>query len=256
MDFYAFREKVKEHLGFDLSSYKENQLRRRLEAYMARLGVASYEAYLQRLQSDPACLRDLVAYLTISVTEFFRDPHLFRWLEEKALPELLREQFLLKIWSAACANGAEPYSLVILLEEITPGRRHRVEATDVNPRILALAREGVFTADLLRNVGPQRLARFFTPLDGRYVFRPEYRARVLFRVHDLLRDPYGQNYDLILCRNVLIYFTKEAQDRVLAGFQRALRPGGYLFLGGSETILNYREVGFERRYASLYQKVN
>ncbi|ACX53099.1 MCP methyltransferase, CheR-type [Ammonifex degensii KC4] len=256
MDFYTFREKVREQLGFDLGSYKENQLRRRLEAFMLRQGIPSYEEYLERLKRDPRSFQELVAYLTISVTEFFRDPHLFKLLEDKVLPELLQERFLLKIWSAACANGAEPYSVVMILEDLTPGRRHRIEATDVNPRILAVAREGVYSADLLRHVDSRRLAKYFTPLDGRYAFRPEYRSRVFFRQHDLLRDSYGQEYDLILCRNVLIYFTKEAQDRVLMGFQRALRPGGYLFLGGSETILNYREMGFERRFPSIYQKVS
>ena len=255
MTFELFKEKVKASLGFDLNGYKEKQLLRRLHGLMARRQVADYAAYYRLLAADPAAQREFIDYLTINVTEFFRDPHLFRYLEERVLPELLARKPHLRVWSAACSNGAEPYSLAIVLEELAPGRHHRIEATDLDPGILEVARAGRYPADLLRHVSPARRGRFFRQEDNAWVVREEIRRRVTFRVHDLLTHPYRTGYDLIVCRNVQIYFTREAQDRLNTGFQRALVPGGVLFVGASESILNYREIGFEKVGTCFYRKV-
>jgi chemotaxis protein methyltransferase CheR len=161
---------------------------------------------------------------------------------------------VLKIWSAACSNGAEPYSVAMILEDLTPGRRHHIEATDIDEKILQFAVKGVYTADLLRNVSQARRARHFHEVNGCYTFREQLKKRVAFKLHDLLKDPYGKGYDLIICRNVQIYFTRDAQDRINRLFNQALSPGGYLFVGSSETILNYRELCFERSYPCFYRK--
>ncbi|MEW5762020.1 MAG: protein-glutamate O-methyltransferase CheR [Bacillota bacterium] len=255
MTFETFKEKVRAGLGFDLNSYKEKQIRRRIGALMSRRQVADYAAYYRLLVADPAAQREFLDYLTINVTEFFRDPHLFQFLEQRVLPELLARRPFLRVWSAACANGAEPYSVAILLEELTPGRRHRIEATDIDPGILEVARAGRYAADLLRHVSPARRARFFRQENGTWAVADEIRRRVAFRVHDLLTQAYGSGYDLIVCRNVAIYFTREAQERINAGFWRALVPGGVLFVGASESIFNYREIGFEKVGTCFYRKV-
>lgn len=254
MTFELFKQKVKARFGFDLNSYKEKQMRRRLEALMARRQVTDYAAYYALLVADPAALREFVDYLTINVTEFFRDPHLFLFLEQEVLPALLAGKSLLRVWSAACSNGAEPYSLAIILEELTPGRRHRIEGTDLDPGILEVARAGRYPADLLRHVSPARRARFFRQENGMWVVREDIRQRVSFRVHDLLTQPYGTGYDLIVCRNVQIYFTREAQERLNRGFVRSLVPGGVLFVGASESIFNYREIGLEKIGTCFYRK--
>ncbi|WP_027718302.1 CheR family methyltransferase [Desulfovirgula thermocuniculi] len=254
MDFARFKEEVARGFRLDLSSYKENQLKRRLDAYLLRLGLRDYGALWQRITEDRRAYEDFLDYLTINVSEFFRDPEKFRELETIYLPELLKEKQQLKIWSAACANGAEPYSVAIILDELTPGRAHRIEATDIDPYILDKAREGRYPPEAVRHVEPRRLARYFTREGGTYVLSEGVRRRVLFRRHDLLVDPFGQGYDLILCRNVSIYFTREAQDRLNARLAQALAPRGILFIGATEMIFNYQQLGLERLRPCFYRK--
>jgi chemotaxis protein methyltransferase CheR len=124
----------------------------------------------------------------------------------------------------------------------------------VDDGVLAEARAGVYRKELLQNVSPPRLARFFEPRDGAYAVKEELRRMVSFRHHDLLKDPYGHGYDLIVCRNVVIYFTREIQDRLYAQFLRALRPGGVLFIGAAETILQYRQLGYLKLGPWFYQR--
>ncbi|MEW6191816.1 MAG: protein-glutamate O-methyltransferase CheR [Bacillota bacterium] len=255
IDFATFKQKVYTTFSIDLRNYKETQLKRRIENLMARNEIPGYLAYYQLLKKDHRLFQEFVDHLTINVTEFFRDPAMFKILEEKVLPELLRERSLLKIWSAACSNGAEPYSVAMILEDLTPGRRHHIEATDIDQRILGVARRGVYTPDLLRNISPARRAKYFREVDGLYVLNEKVKKRVVFSCHDLLKDPYGKGYDLIMCRNVQIYFTKDAQHRINKQFSEALRPGGVLFIGSSETILNYRELCLEKGAPSFYRKV-
>lgn len=254
MDFNSFKEAVARSFRLNLSSYKENQLKRRLDAYLLRLGLRDYHALWQRITEDRKAYEDFLDYLTINVSEFFRDPDKFRELETVYLPELLRERPQLKIWSAACANGAEPYSVAIILDELTPGRLHRIEATDIDPYVLEKAREGRYPPEAVRHVGSRRLARYFTRDGHTYVINEALRRRVLFRRHDLLADPFGQGYDLILCRNVTIYFTREAQDRLNARLAQALAPGGVLFIGATEMIFNYQQLGLERLRPCFYRK--
>lgn len=254
MDFARFKDAVARNFRLDLSSYKESQLKRRLDAYLLRLQLRDYGALLEKIKEDRQAYEDFLNYLTINVSEFFRDPEKFRELETLYLPELLKEKPLLKIWSAACANGAEPYSVAIILEELTPGRLHRLEATDIDPYILKKAREGRYPAEAVRHVDPRRLARFFAQDGGQYVISETIRRRVFFRRHDLLSDPFGQGYDLILCRNVSIYFTREAQDRLNAKLAQALAPRGILFIGATEMIFNYQQLGLERLRPCFYRK--
>ncbi|SHJ01539.1 CheR family methyltransferase [Desulfofundulus thermosubterraneus] len=254
MDFTRFKEMMRQHFRLDLNSYKETQLKRRLDAYLVRQQLAGYGALFQKLKDDPWAYQSFLDYLTINVSEFFRDPERFRELESIILPALLKEKRTLKIWSAGCAAGAEPYSVAIILEELTPGHLHHLEATDIDQNILVKAKEGRYPPEVVRNVSPQRLARFFDREDGLYVINEKFRRRVAFRRHDLLNDPFGQGYDLILCRNVTIYFTREAQDRLNEKLARALAPGGVLFIGGSEMIFNYQELGLEKLRTCFYRK--
>lgn len=255
MDFETFRQKVHTTFNLDLTSYKETQLRRRIGSLMARRGISDYGVYFNLLKSDGRALQEFFDYLTINVTEFFRDPAMFRILEEKVIPELWAKRAVLRIWSAACSNGAEPYSVVMILEDLRPGGLYRIEATDIDRKILETAMKGVYLADLVRNVSPARLAKYFRRENNHYVFREEFRRRVSFRYHDLLKDPYGKGYDLIICRNVQIYFTKEAQNKLIKQFSESLNRGGYLFIGASETIFNHRDFSLEKRYPSFYQKI-
>lgn len=255
MDFARFKEMVGRAFRLDLNSYKETQLKRRLEAYITRRQLSGYDALFQKLQSDRSFYESFLEYLTINVSEFFRDPQRFAELEKVYLPQLLQQKGRLKIWSAACATGAEPYSMAIILEEMTPGRIHHLEATDIDQNILAKAKEGIYPPEAVRNVTPPRLARFFTREGNSYRINETLRRRVTFRRHDLLSDPFGRDYDLILCRNVTIYFTREAQERLNARLAQALAPGGILFIGGSEMIFNYQELGLEKASICFYRRL-
>jgi chemotaxis protein methyltransferase CheR len=254
VDFQEFKNRVARELKLDLNSYKDGQLQRRINTLMTRKKINTYADYYRVISGDRAHFGDFVDYLTINVTEFFRDSRAFQQLEQKVLPELLAGNSRLKIWSAACSNGAEPYSLAIILDELTPGRHHRIEATDLDPNILRTAAEGSYPPDLLRNVPAVRREKYFQRENGRYILVQEIRRRVAFRRHDLLADPFGEGFDLIVCRNVQIYFTKEAQWRVNSRFCRALKPGGVLFLGASETIFSPAELGLERTAICFYRR--
>jgi len=253
MGFEEFRIKVKSSMGFDLTSYKPAQLQRRLESFMARKRVSGYDEYYRLLSRDANLLEELVNYLTINVTEFFRDIAAWQRLEKEILPRLAAEHKPLKIWSAACSNGAEPYSLAIILRELGISARP-IEATDINEEVLKLAVAARYPLSLCRNISASRLQRFFAQSGDMVAVAPEIRRMVSFRRHDLLKDAVSQGYHLIVCRNVQIYFTREAQQRLNERFVRALVRGGVLFIGASESILDYKPLGLERLAPCFYRK--
>ena len=239
----------------DLDQYKREQLLRRLGGLRQRVGVRDLEEYAQRLHRDPAELERFRGWFTINVTEFFRDPDRWMRLRDHLLPGLLAERRQLRIWSAGCSQGAEVYSLLMLLDQYRNCGPHHLLATDIDPAALATARGGgPFAPALLQNVGTSKLGTYFHQrADGWYV-RPDLCARPTFREADLLNDPIEHNFDLIVCRNVVIYFTESAKLRVQGHFDRALRPGGLLFTGATELIPRGNPHGFEHVEPSFYRR--
>lgn len=254
MDFAQFKNQIFSTFRLDLNSYKETQLKRRIDSLMARQSFSDYRVFFNNLHSNRDNWLSFLDYLTINVSEFFRDLKMFQNLETQVLPELFKRKNSLKIWSAACSNGAEPYSLAILMEELNRGLRYTLEATDLDKNILAQAAKGSYPADTVRNVSRERLQKHFVQEGDRFNISETIKSRVTFRQHDLLMEAYGQGYDLIACRNVTIYFTREAQDKVNLKFSQSLNPGGYLFIGGSETIFNFAELGLEKLFPCFYRK--
>jgi len=231
----------------DFTLYKDGTLRRRIERRMTMAGIEIDEAdrYLEILRGDSGELDLLAKDLLINVTGFFRDLHVFDFLSEKIIPELVRERTSdqpLRIWIAGCSTGEETYSLAMLfLEEIAAanrGAKLQVFASDVDADAIASAREGLYPETIEAEVSPERLARFFVKEDGGYRVLPELRSTVVFTVQDVLADPPFSRIDLISCRNLLIYLRAEAQARVISLFHFALREGGVLVLGSSETAGN------------------
>ncbi|MDQ3809927.1 MAG: protein-glutamate O-methyltransferase CheR, partial [Chloroflexota bacterium] len=209
------------------------------------------------LEHSPERRREFRDYVTINVSEFFRDGSRFGDLERKVLPALLEGSAGLRVWSAGCSIGAEPYSMAIILSELAARGSHRILATDIDDAILERARAGGdYLASDVRNVGVHRLARWFTrQADGRYRVGPQPRAMITFQRHDLLRDRYPTGpFDLIACRNVVIYFTEPAKERIYHGFARALRPGGVLFVGGTEALMRPQTLGLQVIGAGFYRK--
>ncbi len=255
MDFTEFKRRMLGQFRLDLQSYKENQLKRRLESMMVRQKVASFGELFKFLTEDRLAYETFLDQLTINVSEFFRDLQRWNDIQKTILPALLQNRSTLKIWSAACSNGPEPYSLAILLDEMTHGKMHRLDASDIDKNILSAAAIGKYNQDMVRNVSPQRLQKYFTREGNYYLVNDAIKKRVNFKRHDLLLEPYGQGYDLIVCRNVTIYFTREAQDRINSKFSQALTMGGIFFIGGSEMIFNYQELGLEKVLPCFYRKV-
>ena len=256
-EFEVFRRGAYRITGLDLSSYKAPQMHRRLNVLLTRLKIAGFAEYTRLLENDAQRRQEFRDYVTINVSEFFRDSDRFGAFERDVLPGLLANLATLRVWSAGCSIGAEPYSVAILLRELGPGRAHRILATDVDQTILdrATAGTGYLAADM-RNVGAERIRRWFVAEpNGRYSVGPVPRGMVRFLKHDLLRDAHPPGpFDLIACRNVVIYFTEAAKERIFQGLVNALRPGGVLFVGGTEAILRPLSLGLSVTSPGFYRK--
>ncbi len=253
-EYQYFCQKVQQLTGFDLSSYKPNQMVRRLGTLMGRNRVSSFTEYFRLLERDAERRREFIDFLTINVSEFFRNPGRFDFLKERVITELAAGGTELKVWSAGCSTGEEPYSVAMILDELGVLDRAQIHATDVDEQALEQAAGGWYEPLPLRNVSTGRLDRYFFRDGDNYRVVDRIRQAVSFRRHDLLKDAYGSGYDLILCRNVVIYFTESSKERIYRLFRAALKPGGYLFTGGTETILGARELGLTSVSPCFYRK--
>ncbi len=253
-DWELFKQKLFAKSSIDLNNYKPAQMQRRITNLMNRNGVTTYVAFFDLLEHNSKMYKDFIDYLTINVTEFFRTPEKFVELEQKVLPEMLTKNPRLNIWSAGCSTGAEPYSLAIILHELTPHTRHRIFATDIDAEMLAKAKAGSYSANELKSISPNRLGRYFKQVNGIYTINDDIKAKVEFAKHNLLLDKFETGFDLILCRNVVIYFTEEAKDSLYRRFFASLKARGVLFVGGTEAILNFREIGFAHYLPFFYRK--
>jgi two-component system CheB/CheR fusion protein len=247
----AIIELLRTRTAHDFTLYKPGTLRRRIERRTGLAGVAAgdMERYIQQLRSDPSELNLLAKDLLINVTSFFRDPAVFDALAASIVPDLVRAHASdnpLRIWIAGCSTGQETYSLAMLFREaITAEHREiklQVFASDIDPDAIVAAREGLYPDTIAAEVTPARLARFFTKEPGHYRVTAELRSCVVFTVQDVLADPPFSRIDFVSCRNLLIYLKPEAQERVIGLFHFALRQGGILLLGNSETITDYKGV--------------
>lgn len=256
-DYTRFCAGVKTLVGIDLIQYKPGQMERRLRSFAARAGLTDLDAYLALLRRDPRATAAFLDHMTINVSELFRNPERFEDLERIHIPELLASAAGrgLRVWSAACSYGAEPYSLAILLREAAPRAVHDVVGTDIDRTILARAREGRFGEPDMKNVSRARRATWFTDTgSGDSRASGPLRAMVRFSRLDLLGDPYPRSRDLIVCRNVVIYLNEDAKERIYDRFYEALRPGGILFVGSTERVNEHARMGWERPGNFFYRR--
>lgn len=194
--------------------------------------------------------------MTVNVSEFFRDSRQFALLESRILPELLQHCPRLNVWSAGCGDGAEPYSVALLLEELSPGQGHSILATDISDDSLEQARiGGAYTLEEVCHVPGPLLLKHFTSSGITYRINDSIRHKVEFRRHDLLTDPFQVGFDLIICRYVLMYFSQEANYEICKGFSRSLQDGGVLFIGAHEILPDASSQGLEGITASFFHKV-
>ena len=254
-DWETFKVKLKQKTEIDLDLYKEAQMKRRINNLVIRSPHKSFTAYFDAVAKNKETFAEFIEYLTINVSEFFRNADKFSVLEKSIIPKLLKTSPRLSIWSAGCSIGAEPYSLAIIMKELTPNVRHRILATDLDVEILAKARRGVYLDNEIKSMSKDRLQKYFTQTpDGKYAIKPDIKSLIEFRRHNLLKDRFETGFDLILCRNVVIYFTEEAKAQLYSNFFNALKPGGMLFVGATEAILNYRKLGYTSSQPFFYEK--
>lgn len=254
-DYEYFKKAVYTLTKIDLNAYKEKQMKRRIDTLIAKHKVTGYDNYITLLKTDSQRFEEFVNYLTINVSEFYRNPAQWEVMDKEIIPELIKKFGKnLKIWSAACSTGDEPYSLVMALSRHLPLNQIKIYATDLDKQVIAKAKVGLYSEKSIAAVPDDLKKKYFTKVGPSYQIADEIKSRVEFKEHNLLEDTYPTNYHMIVCRNVLIYFTEEAKDEVFVKFQRSLAQGGFLFIGSTEQIINYKEIGLERKSSFYYEK--
>ena len=254
--YEKFKKDVYALTQIDLNAYKEKQMKRRIDTLITKNKVTNYNDYVAMLKSDKEKFEQFVSFLTINVSEFYRNPEQWKLLDSQVFPELIKRFGKnLKIWSAACSTGDEPYSLVMALSKFLPLNQIKIIATDIDKQILDKARMGLYNSKSLVGVPADMKKKYFTQVGGSYKISDEIKARVEFKQHDLLKDPYLTGCHLIVCRNVLIYFTEEAKEDIYKKFNQSLVKDGILFIGSTEQIMNYRELNYQRNQSFFFQKM-
>ncbi len=255
MDGYdVFKQKVMAKTKLDLSLYKERQMKRRIESLITRHGLSSFEAYFKLLDSDKAAFDEFINYLTINVSEFYRNPGQWDTLRADIFPAILKRTKKPKIWSAACSTGEEPYSLVMCLSEFLPLKDIKIHAVDFDEEALKKAQIGMYNEKSIKAVPPAYVEKYFEPIGKGYRIKDEIKQCVEFRKMNLLLDEYPKGFDLIVCRNVMIYFTEEAKDEMYKKFYDSLVHDGYFFVGSTEQIIQPQRYQFESNKTFFYYK--
>lgn len=248
-------EGVARAYGYDFREYAEASMRRRMLSWLSQSRFSSFGEALYHVLRDEAIFHDLLRGLTVNVTEMFRDPDVFKAIREQVVPHLKTYPFI-KIWHAGCATGEEAYSMAILLDEEGLNGRYRIYATDVNPDVLAKAQRGIFplkemktfTRNYQKSGGKSTFSEYYTADYDHAILMPTLRESMVFASHNLAIDGEFGEMQMVICRNVLIYFKQPLKDRAFGLFDSCLSPGGFLCLGTKETIEG-------RTLAAQYQEV-
>jgi chemotaxis protein methyltransferase CheR len=256
-NYESFKDQVYKITKINLNAYKERQMKRRIDALIAKHKQASYSDFVNALRKDTVLFDEFVNYLTINVSEFYRNPEQWKLLENEVLPYLFQKfGNNLKIWSAACSTGDEPYSLVMLLSKFMPLARIKVIATDIDMQVLEKAKLGLYNIKSLKGLPEDFLNKYFREInDKTYQISDSVKACVDFKQHNLLLDPYPSQCDLIICRNVLIYFTEEAKDDIYRNFNLSLKKDAVLFVGSTEQIIQPQNLNFASYKSFFYKKI-
>ena len=257
-NYEGFKAEVLKLTKIDLSCYKERQMKRRIDSLITKRKITTYDEYVEAIKRDKEMLEEFVAYLTINVSECYRNPEQWKIMENEMLPYIF-EKFgstNVKIWSAACSTGDEPYTLVMLLSKFIPMNRIKVIATDIDKQVLEKAQMGIYDEKSLKGLPKEYITKFFTKVGTKsYQISDEVKKCVEFKQHNLLKDAYPTNCDMIICRNVMIYFTEEAKDEIYKKFNASLKKDGILFVGSTEQIISPGDSGFATFKSFFYKKI-
>jgi chemotaxis protein methyltransferase CheR len=253
-DYQQFIEKIKNKTGVDLSLYKEAQMKRRLTSLYEKKGYRSFQEFYEAIHVDKELLLEFLDRMTINVSEFYRNYKRWEVLEKKILPQIFKRVKQPKIWSAACSTGEEPYTIAMILSKFTSLSNVQILATDIDEEAMKKAKLGVYTERSLHEVPSEMKNKYFTKEGNFYKISDEIKRSVHFKKMNLLADRFGGPYDLIICRNVLIYFTEEAKDQLYQKFSNSLNHEGIFFVGSTEQIFNVSKYGFQVEDAFFYKK--
>lgn len=251
LEWQAFYGKVRRKARLDLSQYKPTQLQRRVIGMMESRECRDLRSFWTWLDREPTNLEWFLDRVAINVSELFRNPEKWLELETKVLP--LLPQRPLRCWSAGCSYGAEAFTLAMILRRTRPGP-HRILGTDIDVAALRQAEQGLFDKNDLRCVPREFVESYLRQAEDRWAVSSELKKMVRFSRSNLLDDEPPGRFDLILCRNVVIYFTDEAKDVLYRKFYEALEPGGILFVGSTERIFQARDIGFDNLVPFFYEK--
>jgi chemotaxis protein methyltransferase CheR len=254
-EYVAFCEGVRRLCQIDLLQYKRGQMERRIRSFAERRGASRLAEYLSLLGERQDELDDFLDRVTINVSQLWRNPDQWQVLAEHVIPEVA-ERGHIRAWSAGCSYGAEVYTLAAVCAQRMPGVRLEIHGTDIDPRMVARAREGHFTAEDARSAPITALERFFIRDGDGWNAGAAIRSLCSFETGDLLRMPFPQDaYDLVLCRNTVIYFMDDVRDGLHRRLARALRAGGFLLVGSTERVTGPREIGLAPTRPFVYRKL-
>jgi len=285
LEYSWLKKRIREISGIDLNSYRPEQMKRLMDKAIEKSGAKNYVQFVKSLENNPERIQDFRDSITINVSYLFRDAA--RWADlETVLTGYVKqrgeeatgtggtsESVSLKMWSAGCSIGAEPYTLAMISENIAEKLtlvkfKYHILCTDIDNTMLNRARQGVFTEKEAKEVPTDILEKYFVGTgnpgvkeletsSSPYFYKaiPGLKARMVFRNHNMLSDNWESNYDVIVCRNVMIYFTTEIKERLFHNFGSALRENGILFIGGTEVIFKPAEYGLKNEKAGIYRKI-
>lgn len=253
-DYLVFIAGLRRLWPVDLTQYRRGQMERRIRSFAGRRGITNLPDYLPMLEADQDELHRFLDHVTINVSQLWRHPEQWQVMREQLIPELAQESRI-RAWSAGCSYGAEAYTLSAEIRQTAPNARVSITGTDVDRRIIERARTGRFTDADARDAPPAMLDRWFSREDDILAAKPELRFGMTFEEGDLLHlsVPAG-SYDLILCRNVVIYFNEDVRDALHGRLAAALRPGGYLVIGATERVASPGPIGLTPTHPFIYRK--
>ncbi len=253
-DYVEFCAYLRSLTGIDLLQYKRPQMERRLRTFYASQGVHSLSGAVEHLRIQPQSLEQLLDRITINVSQLWRNPELWELVAAELLPALAR-QGQIRAWSAGCSYGAEAYTLATICRQAVPAARATILGTDIDKRMVARARLGFFSDEDARSAPPRLLSAGFERVQDGWRAKLELRAMTRFDQGDLLRtQPRPRSYDLILCRNTVIYFAEPIRDELHRRLAEAVRPGGFLVIGSTERVSNPAGLGLSLQHPFIYRK--
>lgn len=257
-DYELFKTKFYNLSNIDLNLYKEKQMKRRITSLVEKYGLTTYCSFLEEIKKSTELYNTFIDYLTINVSEFYRNPNQWVLFENEILQDVFKNKNKadIKIWSSACSTGDEPYTVVMILNKFLPLEKIRITATDIDIEAINKAKAGVYSSRSLKELPKEFLDNHFTQIGSdSYQISEKIRKCVDFKKLNLLEDSYPKDMDIIICRNVLIYFTEEAKNNIIKWFSDSLNPGGVLFIGSTEQIMNYQKFNLKPIETFFYQKI-